>query len=156
MGNKGKSIWENVIVIVLLGVIACFLAPIIINMYFTSQINSMSSNTTELLDDIAVIYGQYSISRDVNKPFTMSFNADGTYELYERTTKIASNQKLETGSFAPMGGSIILNEAAEPRASNIMYKNVLCNSQFNKPMECALKPGVIEKFRLNKNKETTE
>ena len=138
MGNSGKTIWENVIIFILFGVILCFLTPIVQNIFFKAQLKSAKSATEEAIHLTNTLYGELNILRDVSLPFTLSFNKNGTYNLYEGTTKISDNQLLEKGK-APTSGSVILDKDAEVTVTNMTFGKVICIKQYKKDVECALK-----------------
>jgi len=137
MGN-GKNIWETVIIFILLGIIICFLTPIIQTIFYSSQVSNAKANANEIVSAASVIYQDLSLERQVVLPFTLEFNEDGTYNLYERTTKIVANQTFEKDK-GPSSGTVTLDENGEVSAKNITYKDIVCNRKKNKPMECTRK-----------------
>lgn len=134
MGN-GKNIWENVIIFILIGVIICFVTPIIQGIFFSTQLSNAKSNATELVKMSRILYGELSLRREVVLPFSIEFNEDGTYNLYENTTKIADKQILTNGK-GPKSGTIILDENSYVTAKNIRYGDIVCQKETTKTVNC--------------------
>ena len=137
MGN-GKNIRENVIIFVLLGVVVCFLTPIIQGVFYKSQLSGAKTSAQELVATAKILYQDMSLYREVVLPFTVQFRENKTYDLYENTTKIASNQLLEKGK-RPTNGSIVIDSNGNVYAQNITYDDIICNMQKNKEMVCVRK-----------------
>ncbi len=140
MGNSGKTIWENVIVIVLIGVIVIFLAPIVEKIIYEVRISGITTVATKLTDEVNVMYSKLSMTREVNFPFTVEFNKNGTYNLYENVTIIERGQKISGIERLPSGGSITIDENADVSAYNIAYDDIICNMNKKSTMKCAQKP----------------
>ncbi len=122
----GRTIWENVIIFVLLGVVVCFITPIIQAIVYKTQMSAAESNTESLVKIAKELYADLNREREVNLPFTVSFNEDQTYNLYENTTKIAENQSLTSGE-TPTSGNIIIDQNGDTTAKNIQFGNIVCN-----------------------------
>ena len=131
----GKNIWENVIIFVLLGVIVCFLTPIIQGIFYKSQVSGAKTSAEELVDAAQIVYQDLSLTREVVLPFTMQFRQNKTYDLYENITKIADKQLLEKGK-RPTNGSIVIDKNGNVSAQNITYGDIICNMEINKEMIC--------------------
>ncbi len=131
----GKNIWENVIIFVLLGVVICFLTPIIQGIFYKSQVSGAKTSAEELVDAAQIVYQDLSLTREVVLPFTMQFRQNKTYDLYEDTTKIAAKQLLEKGK-RPTNGSIVIDKNGNVSAQNITYGDIICNMETNKEMIC--------------------
>ncbi len=132
----GKNIWENVIVFILLGIIVCLVTPIIQGLFYNSQVSGAKSSAEELVSSISILYGNFSMEREIVLPFTMQFRENKTYDIYEDTTKISSNQLLEKGN-KPISGSIVMDKNGEIYAQNITYDNgIVCNMEKGKEMQC--------------------
>jgi len=138
MGN-GKNIWENVIIFILIGVVICFLTPLIQGIFYKSQVSGAKTSAVTLVHVARVLYEDMSLEREIVLPFTVQFRENKTYDLYENTTKIASNQLVEKGQ-RPTGGSIIIDQNGDVRAQNITFKDIVCNQEKGKEMICAKKP----------------
>ncbi len=140
MGNSGRTIWENVIVIVLIGIIAIFLAPIVEKIIYEVRISSTTTKATNLAEEINVMYSKLSMTREVGFPFTVEFNKNGTYNLYENAKVIERNQFMGSMEKLPSSGSITIDENAVVSAYNIVYGDVICNMEKKSTMKCIRKP----------------
>ncbi len=135
MGNDGRTIWETVIIFVLIGVAIVFITPIIQKIAFDSQLSTAKTSAEDLMKQLSVTYEEYSLSREVFLPFMLEFNENGTFDLYEQTTKVANNQLLEHGK-KPDAGQVILVENGETIIKNLVYGQIICNKEANKQVEC--------------------
>lgn len=138
MGN-GKNIWENVIIFILIGIIICFITPLIQGIFYKSQLSGAQTSAKELVVVSRILYQDLSLSREVVLPFTVQFRENKTYDLYENTTKIADRQLLEKGR-KPTAGSIVIDTAGEVYARNITFGDIVCNKDKGKEMTCIRKP----------------
>lgn len=138
MGN-GKNIWENVIIFVLIGIVICFLTPLIQGIFYKSQVSGAKTSAETLVHIARVLYQDMSLEREIVLPFTVQFRENKTYDLYENTTKIASNQLVEKGE-RPTAGSIVIDQNGDVRAQNITFKDIVCNQEKGKEMICTRKP----------------
>jgi len=137
----GKNIWENVIIFVLLGVVVCFLTPLIQGIFYKSKISGAKTSAENLIDTAEILYQDLSLYREVVLPFTVQFRENKTYDLYENTTKIAANQLLEKGQ-RPTNGSIVIDSDGGIYAQNITYNDIICNMEKNKEMVCVRKAKI--------------
>ncbi len=133
--GKSEKIWENVIIFVLLGIVVCFLTPIIQGIFFKTQLSGAKSSAEKLVDTAKLLYQDQSLYREISLPFTIQFRENKTYDLYEKTSKIADNQLLDKGQ-RPTGGSIVIDINGDVTVQNITYGNIVCNMEKNKEMIC--------------------
>ena len=136
MGNSGKTIWENVIVIVLIGIIAIFLAPIIENMIYKAKVSSATTSANILVSQANIIYTRLNMTRTVGLPFMIDFNDDNTYDIYEDIVITARNKKMDGVKKLPDKGSIVIDKGMQVSVRNLSYGDVVCNMKKNSTMKC--------------------
>ena len=136
----GKSkIWENVIIFVLIGIAIIFITPIIQGIFLKSQISSAKIGVETVVKFTKVLYERHSLDREVLLPFMIEIQKDGKYDLYEKSSKIATGLALDIKGEKPLSGRVIIDRDGAVYARNVEFRNAICNMEKDEVVVCARK-----------------
>lgn len=133
--EHNQKVWENVIIVVLIAIVACLLWPIIQTIFFDSKFSSAQNNTENAIDMVELLYTRASMDQEIPFPFVVTFK-DGDYTAYAGSETNIINTKIDHDGKLPDSGHVILSSDGLINAIDLTYDDIICNKFKEQPLEC--------------------
>lgn len=125
---------ENVLVIIILFVILLFITPIIMNVFYKSNVRGAYISTVGLVNALNNAYMSESLKGVFFLPFEIRYK-NNKYTAYSNGQE--TSIEIKTEGRTPDEGSIILTEEGNVIIKELKYGNIVCNKKdLNSEITC--------------------
>lgn len=127
--------YETIIVMCLIGTIIILLVPVLQNIIYKAQADSIKSNAESIGVHVQLLYAEANVTDDVALPFTVKFNKNG-YTVYSENKEIKLKNKLNTKERVPTNGEVLIQKSGAVEIKNLQYSKYICTQLSNGEVKC--------------------
>ncbi len=132
MSNKTL---ENIVVVSLVGIIICFLFPIVQNIIYESEEKGAESSVYASIDSVKLLYVVESHKEKIDLPFSIQYNGD-SYVAYIGNKPYSTSNKIENKGRKPISGKISIDPNENVTVTNLKINNFVCSMPPKGDLNC--------------------
>ena len=127
---------ENIFILMLIGIIICFIFPIVEHTIYKAQLSGVESSVYGNISSVELLYMKaYNDNEQISLPFTIEYKGD-SYIAYVAGKEYNMKESLNIKGQQPISGQITINQSGEVSVSSLKYKNFTCNKAANDKVNC--------------------
>ena len=123
MSNR---VFENILIVTLIGIIFCLLFPIVQRIIYKSEIEGVKASVYGSIESVKLLYLNESNADEIGLPFTVVYNENG-YKTYIGKNEYRAFYKMDIHGRKPIGGTINITPAGLVTVTKLKFKNYMCS-----------------------------
>ena len=127
---------ENIFVIMLIGIIICFVFPIVQNTIYKAQLSGIESSVYGNISSVELLYIKANNNNEaLGLPFTVKYTEDA-YIAYVGNKEYSLSESLTVKGRKPISGKIIIGSDGQISVENLQYEHFICDKAPNDEVNC--------------------